>query len=172
MDEIVSIHIVRKSKDPAETCDQVVVRKNFGIEEDYRSGKYQTGQITLIEAEVMDMVSNKLGYEIASGASRRQIVVNGVSLNELIGQRLRLGDILVQVEERCKPCDNMEKSIGRGAKEAMDGRGGVRCRVIRGGILHVSDKVMVESTGCASCTRLSSLRFKFISYIMNLLNKK
>ena len=54
MAEIISIHIVRGENAPTESCNQVVVRTNFGIEGDHRSGKYQIGQITLVEAEIMD----------------------------------------------------------------------------------------------------------------------
>jgi len=64
MAEVVSIHIVREKKAPAESCNHITIRTNFGIEGDYRSGKYQTGQITLIESEVMDTASRELGYEI------------------------------------------------------------------------------------------------------------
>lgn len=171
MAEVVSIHIVREKKTPAESCDHVTIRTNFGIEGDYRSGKYQTGQITLIESEVMDMVSRELGYEIPAGASRRQIVVRGILLEESIGYKLRLGSVLVLIEERCKPCNNMEVMIGNGAKDAMNGQGGVRCRVIKGGDLHVSDAVTVESSDCSRYERLSGLCFKLISYLIRLSNK-
>ncbi len=171
MAEVVSIHIVREKKAPAESCDHVTIRTNFGIEGDYRSGKYQTGQITLIESKVMDMVSRELGYEIPAGSSRRQIVVRGVSLEESIGYKLRLGSVLVLVEERCKPCNNMEVMVGTGAKDAMNGQGGVRCRVIKGGDLHVSDAVTVESSVCSRYERLSGLCFKLISSLIRLSNK-
>jgi MOSC domain-containing protein YiiM len=171
MAEVVSIHIVRKKKAPAESCDHVTIRTNFGIEGDYRSGKYQTGQITLIESEVMDTASRKLGYEIPAGASRRQIVVRGVSLNETIGHKLRLGSVLVLVEEKCKPCDNMEAAIGPGAKDAMNGRGGVRCRVIKGGELHASDAVTIEDSVWPYYARLTRLCFKIINYLIKLSNK-
>jgi len=171
MAEVVSIHIVREKKAPAESCDHVTIRTNFGIEGDYRSGKYQAGQITLIESEVMDTASRELGYEIPAGASRRQIMVRGVSLNETIGHKLRLGSVLVLAEEKCKPCDNMEAAIGLGAKGAMNGRCGVRCRVIKGGELHVTDAVTIESSVWPYYARLTRLCFKFISYFIKLSNK-
>jgi MOSC domain-containing protein YiiM len=171
MAEVVSIHIVREKKSPAESCNHVMIRTNYGIEGDYRSGKYQTGQITLIESEVMDTASHLLGYEIPAGASRRQIVVRGVSLNESIGHKLRLGPVLVLAEERCKPCNNMEVMIGPGAKDALNDRGGVRCRVIKGGKLHVNNAVTVEGSVCSYYITLSRLYFKFISHLLALLNK-
>ncbi len=171
MAEVVSIHIVREKKAPTEPCNYVTIRTNFGIEGDYRSGKYQTGQITLIESEVIDTASHELGYEIPAGASRRQIMVRGVSLNETIEHKLRLGSVLVLVEEKCKPCDNMEAAIGPGAKDAMNGRGGVRCRVIKGGELHVTDAVTVEGACYPYYARLSRFYFKFISYLIKFSNK-
>jgi len=84
------------------------VRSNFGIVGDYRSDKFQIGQITLVEAEIIDAMSHKLGYDIPDGATRRQIMVKGITLNELIGRNLRMGQILVRVEDKCNPCKNME----------------------------------------------------------------
>jgi MOSC domain-containing protein YiiM len=171
MAEIISIHIVRKQNDPTESCNQVMVRTNFGIEGDYRSGKYQIGQITLVEAEIMDTVSRELGYNIPVGASRRQIMVGGITLNGLIGKNLRLGRVLVRVEDKCNPCNNMEKRIGPGAKDAMSDRGGIRCRIIEGGELRVGDKITIEDSGCTYCAKLSSFCFKVISYLIKLSNK-
>lgn len=165
MAEVVSIHIVRKRKGPAEPHEQVMIHGNFGIEGDYRSGKYISGQVTLIEHETMDMVSSKLGINVTPGASRRQIVVKGIMLNDLIGHKLLLGPTILLVEEKCKPCDNMEKSIGAGAKNAMDGNGGIRCHVAKGGTLRVGDKMTVEKTCCPYLTKLSMFPFKLIKYI-------
>ncbi len=171
MSEIISIHVVRKRNAAAEPCNHVTVRSNFGIVGDYRSDKFQIGQITLVEAEIIDTMSHKLGYDIPDGASRRQIMVKGIMLNELIGRNLRMGQILVRVEDKCNPCKNMETKIGPGAKDAMNDKGGIRCRIIEGGDLHVGDKITVEIPRCPYYTRLSSFCFKLISYLKQLSNK-
>jgi MOSC domain-containing protein YiiM len=98
-------------------------------------------------------------------------MVRGIVVNELIGQNLRLGHILVRVEDKCNPCNNMEKRIGPGAKDAMNGRGGIRCRVIEGGELRVGDKITVEDSGRTYYAKLSSLCFRIISYLIKLSNK-
>ena len=112
MAEIISIHVVRNRNNVAESSDHVTVHSNFGIVGDYRSEKFQIGQITLIEAEAIDTMAWKLGHDIPAGASRRQIMVKGIELNELIGQNLRIGQIFVRVEDKCNPCKNMETKIG------------------------------------------------------------
>ena len=171
MAEIISIHVVRKRNAAAESCNHVTVHSNFGIVGDYRSDKFQIGQITLVEAEIIDAMSRELGYDIPDGASRRQIMVKGITLNELIGQNLRMGKMLVRVEDKCNPCKNMETRIGPGAKDAMNNKGGIRCRIIEGGELHVGDKITVETPRCPYYTRLSSFCFKFISYLKQLSKK-
>jgi len=147
------------------------VRSNFGIVGDYRSEKFQIGQITLIEAETIETMSRELDYDIPAGASRRQIMVKGVKLNELVGKNLRLGQILVRVEDKCNPCNNMEKKIGVGARNAMNDRGGIRCRIIEGGELNVGNKIIVENPRFPYYARLSSFCFRFISYLKQLSNK-
>ena len=171
MAEIISIHVVRKRNAAAEPCNHVTVRSNFGIVGDYRSDKFQIGQITLVEAEIIDAMSRKLGYNILDGASRRQIMVKGITLNELIGRNLRMGQILVRVEDKCNPCKNMETKIGPGDKDAMNDKGGIRCRIIEGGELHVGDKITEEIPRCLYYARLSSFCFKLISYLKQLSNK-
>ena len=171
MAEIISIHVVRKRNATTESCNHVTIHSNFGIVGDYRSDKFQIGQITLVEAEIIDAMSRELGYDIPDGASRRQIMVKGITLNELIGQNLRMGQILVRVEDKCNPCKNMETKIGPGARDAMNNKGGIRCRIIEGGELHVGDKITVETSRCPYYTRLSSFCFKFISYLKQLSKK-
>ena len=171
MAEIISIHVVRKRNAAAEPCNHVIVRSNFGIVGDYRSDKFQIGQVTLVEAEIIDAMSRKLGYDIPDGASRRQIMVKGIMLNGLIGRNLRMGQILVRVEDKCNPCKNMETKIGPGAKDAMNDKGGIRCRIIEGGDLHVGDKITEEIPRCLYYARLSSFCFKLISYLKQLSNK-
>jgi MOSC domain-containing protein YiiM len=144
MGDVVSIHIVRRREGAAEAVEQATVQTNYGLEGDWRSRRNRGGQLTLIEVEVLEEVQRLRGSPVPSGASRRQIVVRGVKLNELIGKRVRLGAVRVFVETSCDPCARMEETIGVGAREALEGRGGVRCHVLTGGDLRVGDPIVEE----------------------------
>lgn len=144
MGEVVSIHIVSQRKGAAEAVERATVQTNYGLEGDWRSRWNRNGQLTLIEAEVLEEVERLLGTPIPSGASRRQVVVRGIKLNDILGQRLRLGAVRVFVETPCDPCSRMEETIGGGARKALEGRGGVRCFVLAGGELRVGDAVDAE----------------------------
>jgi MOSC domain-containing protein YiiM len=144
MGEVVSIHIVRQRAGGAEAVEQATAQTNYGLEGDWRSHRNRSGQLTLIEAEVLEEVGRLLGSRVPSGASRRQVVVRGVRLNDLLGQRIRIGGVRVFVETPCDPCARMEETIGAGAREALQGRGGVRCHVLAGGELCIGDPIVEE----------------------------
>jgi MOSC domain-containing protein YiiM len=144
MGEVVSIHIVRQRDGSAETVEHATAQTNFGLEGDWRSRRNRAGQLTLIEAEVLGEVGRLLGSRVPSGASRRQVVVRGVRLHELVGQRIRIGGVRLFVETPCDPCKRMEETIGAGGQKALEGRGGVRCFVLAGGEICVGDAVTEE----------------------------
>ncbi|HJO56136.1 MAG TPA: hypothetical protein QF423_05635, partial [Candidatus Scalindua sp.] len=72
---------------------------------------------------------------------------------------------------KCNPCKNMETRIGPGAKDAMNDKCGIRCRIIKGGEIYVGDKITVETPRYPFYAKLSSFCFKFISYLKRLSNK-
>jgi MOSC domain-containing protein YiiM len=144
MGEVVSIHLVRQRHGAAELMEHAAVRTNYGLEGDWRSRRNRGGQLTLIGAEALDEVGRFVGAAVPPGASRRQIVVRGVNLNDLIGRRIRIGAVRLFVESPCDPCSRMEETIGPGARKTLEGRGGVRCFVLAGGELRVGDYIREE----------------------------
>src|SRR5262245_27838777 len=99
MGHVVSIHRVGKRDDPAVPLDEARFEADFGLEGDWRSRKDSARQITLIEGETLEDVARHLGLaSVPPGASRRQVVVRGISLNETVGKRLRVGPLLIDVD--------------------------------------------------------------------------
>ncbi|HVN84658.1 MAG TPA: MOSC domain-containing protein [Candidatus Binatia bacterium] len=144
MAAVVSIHRVDQRDAPAVALNEATFIAEFGLDGDWRSRKGRARQVTLIEAEALEQVATALGMAIIrAGASRRQVVVRGIALNDTIGKHLRVGPLLLHVGYPCDPCDNMESKIGPGARQAMEARGGVCARVIEGGVLRPGDAVTV-----------------------------
>jgi MOSC domain-containing protein YiiM len=144
MGEVVSIHLVRRRDGPAEALEQVMAQTNYGLEGDWRSHWNRGGQLTLIEAEVLEEIGRLLGYPVPPGASRRQIVVRGIKLDDLMGQRIRIGAASIFIEAPCDPCTRMDETIGAGASRTLAGRGGVRCFVLMGGQICVGDPIVAQ----------------------------
>lgn len=143
--KVVSIHRVAVKLGPTEELTAAPFVTNFGLEGDWRSRKNRGRQITLIEAEVLTALASALKLSaVPSGASRRQVVVQGLILKETLGKRLRVGPLLVEVHDLCDPCSNMERMIAPGARALLDLSGGGVCgRVLEGGTLRPGDEVVV-----------------------------
>jgi len=142
MATVVSIHRVNERDAPAVALDAATCIADFGLEGDWRGRAGRARQLTLIEAETLEHVAAALGMDaVPPGASRRQVVVRGIALNDTIGKHLRVGPVLLHVGYPCDPCDNMESKIGPGARRAMEGRGGVCARIIEGGVVRPGDGV-------------------------------
>jgi MOSC domain-containing protein YiiM len=146
MSQVVSIHRVAERDGLAVPLEEADVRTDFGLDGDWRSRAGRARQITVIEAEALEHVAAVLGLPVVpAGASRRQVVVRGIRLNDTVGKRLRLGPVLIEVTDRCDPCQNMEVKIGPGAQAALADRGGICGRVLAGGVLRPGDAVAVVS---------------------------
>jgi MOSC domain-containing protein YiiM len=143
MATVVSIHRIEAQDAPAVAVAAATFVADVGLDGDWRCGGAR--QITLIEAEALDDVGRTLGHPVPPGASRRQVVVRGMALNATVGKRLRVGPLLVQIDELCDPCINMERKVGPGAQAAMANRGGVVGRVLQGGMVQPGDAIEEES---------------------------
>jgi len=144
MAEVVSIHIAGERNGPAQELSSAEVVTDYGIDGDWRSRPGNSRQLTLIEEEALLATGRELRFTVPDGASRRQVVVRGLTLNATVGKTLRLGSVLVAVTALCHPCENMERTIGPGAQLAMANRGGVSARILQGGTLRAGDQVFVQ----------------------------
>ena len=87
------------------------------------------------------------------GFFRRNILVEGLDLNALVGKRFRIGEVEFGGSEECSPCYWMDQAIGPGAHRALVGRGGLRCRILRSGALACGEhtlEVLADELGSSS----------------------
>jgi MOSC domain-containing protein YiiM len=102
-------------------------------------------QVTLIQEEHLKAISSFLGgKEIDPGLTRRNIVVRGINLITLKGQRFRIGKALLEYSGECHPCSRMEENLGEGGYNAIRGHGGITARIIESGLIRTGDAVVIE----------------------------
>jgi MOSC domain-containing protein YiiM len=121
--------------------DEVHCVAGQGIEKDrYFSHKDDfKGQITFFADEVyQDLRAHFAGHEVAPSAFRRNVITRGLELNELIGQEFEIQGVRFFGTEECRPCYWMDQAFTAGAEEAMQGRGGLRAKIVTDGTLRVS----------------------------------
>jgi MOSC domain-containing protein YiiM len=108
----------------------------------YRSRTSQARQVTIIQSEHITAVAAYLGIaSIEPDQLRRNIVVSGINLFALKGQRFRLGSALLQATGECHPCSRMEETFGPGGYNAVRGHGGITARILCSGQVRIGDAI-------------------------------
>lgn len=122
---------------------EVDVRAGLGLVGDRYFGvaAHFNAQVTFVAWEVFAEVQRTLGRDDLSPAlMRRNIVVEGIPLNQLIGQEFTIVDsagasVRLQGASHCAPCAWMDAALGPGAWQSLKGRGGLRARILSDGVL-------------------------------------
>ncbi len=108
----------------------------------YASRMSRTRQVTLIQQEHIAAIASYLELErIEPDRLRRNVVVSGINLLALKGQRLQLGSAFLLATGECHPCSRMEEAFGPGGYNAVRGHGGITARIIGPGQVRVGDPI-------------------------------
>ena len=124
---------------PAIPKQQVNLVAGKGIEEDryYRMEEGHRKQITFFDVSTLEMLGEHFGKPVTPDLVRRNVFVSGVDLPSLVGKRFTIGGIEFIGMDPCPPCQWMDASVGDGARNLMEGKGGLRAKILTSGILAV-----------------------------------
>lgn len=98
-------------------------------------------EVTLIEQEALEGASREYSLEVAHRDSRRNLLTRGVALNHLVGQQFQVGEVTLEGMRLCEPCAHLEKLTQEGVRQSLIHRGGLRARIVQGGILRLDDAI-------------------------------
>jgi MOSC domain-containing protein YiiM len=121
---------------PGELVDEVLIRAGLGIVGDryFARPAHRDASITVIAVE-------SLPAEVSLTEVRRNILVRGIPVDDLVGSVLSLdsgdGPVRLDVRRRANPCAWMDVAIGPGGWRMLRGHGGVRCAPLDDGRLRV-----------------------------------
>ena len=102
----------------------------FGFKPDFK------GQITFFSMDVLDGLRRELHLpDVPPSATRRNVMVRGVDLNTLIGREFEVQGVRMFGVEECRPCYWMNRAIGAGAEPWLQGRAGLRAKIMSDGVL-------------------------------------
>ena len=109
---------------------------------DYRDN--YKGQITFFSLEVFEKLAQHFGVTNKSpGAARRNVVVSGVELNDLIGEEFSIQGVRLRGTAHCAPCYWLDQAIAPGAENFLKGNGGLRAQILSDGVIAVGDAQLV-----------------------------
>ena len=151
MPSIVQIFIATERGTSMRALHEVKALVDRGLDGDrYADAKYRESpncQVTLIELENIEAFTHTTGLALSTDAPRRNIVTSGIRLNDLCGKRFKVGEAEFEGLELCEPCGLFAKRTHREVIKLFLRKGGLRARIIKGGVIRVGDRVEVERSG-------------------------
>ena len=146
MSKVYKIGITKINNQKIDSVESIDVIKDKGIVGDRHFQEFNDpyNQLSLIEGENIDYYNNKYKLNIPHLDFRRNIVTKGIELNDLIGKKIRIGDVLVEGVDLCRPCKHLSEKLNQNniIKEFLR-RGGLRCRILSSSNICINDEIKI-----------------------------
>jgi MOSC domain-containing protein YiiM len=146
-----AIHVAAAAGEPLRKVEVVRAKAGVGLEGDRYAlgrGHYSpdlrvSRDLTLIEAEVIEELERTRAIQLAPGETRRNVTTRGIRLNDLVGRRFWVGEVLCEGTRLCEPCQYLTELTGKPLLRALVHRGGLRADILRGGRIRRGDRLRV-----------------------------
>lgn len=105
---------------------------------DYRDN--YKGQITFFSSEVFERLVEHFRIDgKTAGVLRRNVIVSGIDLNDLIGEEFSIQGVRLRGTAHCRPCYWLDQAFAPGTEEFLKGNGGLRAQILTDGAIAVGD---------------------------------
>lgn len=147
--KVVSINISNKKGVSKKPVKKAFIKENYGIEGDIHAGNHER-QISLLAVESIKKFNIKhcpklKGKEIEPGAFAENITTSGINFKKIkIGDKIIINNILLEVSKIGKDCHRY-CSIYYKVGDCIMPREGIFCKVLKGGVIKVGDKIEVQN---------------------------
>ena len=146
MSEVYKLGISSKNNQPISEVSSIDVIANQGVVGDRHFSEFNDpyNQISLIESENIDYYNIKYGLNIPYIDFRRNIITKGIQLNNLVGKKILIGEVELEVIDLCRPCRHLSETLGHEniIKEFLR-RGGLRCQILTSSSIKINNKISV-----------------------------
>jgi len=146
MSKVIKLGISNSNNKKIKEVESIRVLANKGVVGDRHFSDYNDPfcQLTLIESENIDYYNLKYGLNIPYVEFRRNIVTEGIRLNELVGKKLRIGNVEVEAVDLCRPCRHLTEILCQDniLKEFLR-KGGLRCQILSSSIIKIGDEIII-----------------------------
>ena len=101
-------------------------------------------QITLIECEVIDQFNQETASELSYEMFRRNLVTEGVQLNNLVGETFYVGEVWFRGHELCEPCRYLQDKLKvADLVTRLVHKGGLCCEILTSGTIRSGDNLRI-----------------------------
>jgi MOSC domain-containing protein YiiM len=137
---VTAIHVAPASRLPMRAVESVHVEAGLGIVGDrYHGTKHR--HVTVQSQTALDAATEDLGRPVEPSGTRRNVTISHGDVPTTPGERLRIGDVDLEVVRVAAPCKLLDDVIGTGARTALRRRAGSVCRALSSGSIVVGDPV-------------------------------
>ena len=146
MGEVLKLGITQNSNQPIKEVNSIEVHANKGIVGDRHFKEYNDpyNQLSLIESENIDDYNIRFGLNIPYIDFRRNIITKGIQLNDLVGKKLKIGSVELEVIDLCRPCRHLSEKLNHNniLKEFLR-KGGLRCQILSTAKIKIGDNINI-----------------------------
>ena len=123
---------------------EVVADKGIVGDRHFREYNDPYSQLSLIESENINYYNIKYSLNIPYVEFRRNIVTEGIQLNNLIGKRFLVGSVELEGIDLCRPCRHLSELLNQDniIKEFLR-KGGLRCQILSSSKISVGDVIKI-----------------------------
>jgi MOSC domain-containing protein YiiM len=108
--------------------------------------------VTLIESEMLATFEHETGKSLAAAESRRNLLTQGVRLNDLVDREFQIGSIRLRGLRLSEPCTHLARLTRLAVLPNLVHRGGLIAEVLCDGVLTVGDEIAELPNGDAGLT--------------------
>jgi len=146
MSKIIKIGFTKDhNKEIIETSEiDLIAGKGIVNDRHFKDYNDPLNQLSIIEGENIDEYNLKNKINIPYLNFRRNIVTRGIKLNDLVGQKILVGSVKLEVLDLCRPCRHLSEKLGRNdiIKEFLR-KGGIRCQIMNNGKISLNSKIKI-----------------------------
>lgn len=125
----------------------LVAGKGIKGDRNFDRSQWPGQNITFIELEEINTFNQRFSQQISLSDTRRNVITEGVRLNDLVGQIFRIGDVSFKGVELCEPCSTLgallqNDSLSKKAVvKAFTHKAGLRADVLSDGQISVGMQI-------------------------------
>ena len=146
MSEIIKIGLTKNHNQEIIEVREINLVAGKGIVGDRHFKDYNEpfNQLSIIESESIDEYNFKNKLKIPHLNFRRNIVTKGIGLNDLVKKTIKIGPVILEVIDLCRPCRHLSEKLERDdiIKEFLR-KGGIRCQIINDGKISLGDQIKI-----------------------------
>ena len=146
MSKIIKIGFTKDhNKEIIETSEiDLIAGKGIVNDRHFKDYNDPFNQLSIIEGENIEEYNLKNKLNIPYLNFRRNIVTRGIKLNDLIGKKISVGSVKLEVLDLCRPCRHLSEKLGRNdrIKEFLR-KGGIRCQIMNNGKISLNNKIKI-----------------------------